>query len=42
MKTIKSFIKNNPDTIETIGGFVLLGVLAYMFYFSLWVFCPCG
>ena len=42
MNKIKSFIKNNPETVDLIGGAVLMGVMAYMLYFSLWVFCPCG
>ena len=42
MNKLKQFIKNNPEIVDLIGGAILIGVMAYMFYFALWVFCPCG
>ena len=34
-------MKLNKDTIETIAGMILMGVMFYAFYASLWIFCPC-
>ena len=39
---VKNWIKKNDELVDIVGGFLFLGILSYMLYFSLWVFCPCG
>ena len=42
ISNVKNWMKQNDELVEGIGGFLLMGLLGYMLYFSLWVFCPCG
>ena len=38
----KKFKNKFKQEIDTVASFLLIALVFYMLYFSLWVFCPCG
>ena len=32
---------NNKEILQLVGNIVFVGSVFYLFYASLWIFCPC-
>ena len=39
---LNKLYKKYQQWIDLVGGFAFIVGLFYMFYVSLWIFCPCG
>ena len=38
---IKTVVRSIYSNWDSIMSFLFIGAIFYMFYFSLWIFCPC-